>query len=222
MIHSGSRNLGKKVAEHYNKVAQSLNELYYSSVNKDKELAFLPVNTTEFTHYMAEMKYCVQFAKLNRELMMLRVKSIIEKVLPGTTFCDPINIAHNYAQWEHWSKNDVIVHRKGATHVPKGAYGVIPGSMGTHSYIVKGLGNEKSLDSCSHGAGRAMGRKAAQKNLNLEDTIKSMGEIIHDIKTTDDLEEAPAAYKSIEDVMANQADLVKIVTELTPIAVVKG
>ena len=135
-----------------------------------------------------------------------------------------INIAHNYAAWEnHFGKN-VIVHRKGATLAREGVTGIIPGSMGTASYIVEGLGNPDSFSSCSHGAGRTMSRSAAINNLDLEKEIRMMDEkgIIHGIRQQKDLDEATSAYKDIESVMANQQDLVKIKTRLLPVAVIKG
>ena len=144
--------------------------------------------------------------------------------LPGIEFEPMINIAHNYAAWEnHFGKN-VIVHRKGATLAREGVTGIIPGSMGTASYIVEGLGNPDSFCSCSHGAGRTMSRSAAIKNLNLEEEIRMMNEkgIIHGIRQQKDLDEAASAYKDIETVMANQNDLVKIKTRLLPVAVIKG
>ena len=135
-----------------------------------------------------------------------------------------INIAHNYAQLEnHFGKN-VAVHRKGATLARKGTIGIIPGSQGTNSYIVEGLGNEQSFQSCSHGAGRVMGRKQAQKNLNLEDEINKMNKlgIVHNMSKIEDLDESPSAYKDIDEVMNNQSDLVKILVKLKPLSVIKG
>ena len=139
-------------------------------------------------------------------------------------FKDTINIAHNYARYEHHFGHDVIVHRKGATSAREGEIGIIPGSMGTKSYIVEGLGNPESFMSCSHGAGRKMGRKQAQRELNLEHEIEVMESqgIIHGIKTIDNLDEACGAYKDIDVVMENQKDLVKILVELKPLAVIKG
>ncbi len=131
---------------------------------------------------------------------------------------------HNYATIEnHFGKN-VIVHRKGATKATKGLKGIIPGSQGTKSYIVEGLGNPESFMSCSHGAGRKMGRKAAHKALSLSDEQKKLDDqgILHAIRGVKDLDEAPGAYKDIETVMDNQRDLVKVLVELTPLAVIKG
>ena len=135
-----------------------------------------------------------------------------------------INIAHNYAAWENHFEENVIVHRKGATRARVGEIGIIPGSQGTKSYIVEGLGNPDSFLSCSHGAGRAMSRSEAVRSLSLEDEVARLEAqgIVHAIRGQKDLEEAAGAYKNIDEVMANQTDLVKIVTELAPVAVIKG
>ncbi|MDD3739069.1 MAG: RtcB family protein [Lentimicrobiaceae bacterium] len=224
MIHSGSRNIGKQVADHYNKIAKNLNKLWYSSVDPKADLAFLPFKTEEARKYYNEMKYCVDFALANRKLMLTRVQEVFAYYFPKVTYGEIINIAHNYATWEtHFGKN-VVVHRKGATSAHKGELGIIPGSQGTKSYIVEGLGNPESFASCSHGAGRVMGRNEAIRNLNLEEEQRKLDKkgILHAIRGKRDLEEAPSAYKNITQVMANQEDLVKIIVELSPLAVVKG
>jgi len=144
--------------------------------------------------------------------------------MSGTLYEEPINIAHNYAAVEnHYGKN-VWVHRKGATRARLGEIGIIPGSQGSKSYIVKGLGKKESFESCSHGAGRKMGRKEAQRTLNLAEEIKKLDDqgIIHSVRTADDLDEATGSYKDIDEVINNQKDLVEKVIELTPLAVVKG
>ena len=135
-----------------------------------------------------------------------------------------INIAHNYAAWEHHFDEDVIVHRKGATRAREGEVGIIPGSQGTRSYITEGLGNPDSFMSCSHGAGRVMSRTEAVRTLSLEAEQAKLDEkgIVHAIRCQKDLEEAASAYKNIDEVMANQADLARIMTPLEPIAVIKG
>lgn len=224
MIHSGSRNLGKKVADHYNKIALALNQLWHSEVKKESELAFLPIESEQGKQYFAEMKYCVEFALANRKLMMERVKQCFKEKVSDVEFGEIINIAHNYASFEHHFGENVIVHRKGATFAGKGQIGIIPGSQGTKSYIVRGLGNEESFNSCSHGSGRRMGRKQAQKSLDLKTEIEIMERqgIIHGIRTVADLDEAASAYKDIDVVMNNQKDLVEIVVELRPLAVIKG
>ncbi len=224
MIHSGSRNLGKKVCDYYDKIAISLNELWHSEVKSSLRLAFLPKGTPEYDAYWAEMNYCVDFALCNRRLMMERIKDVLANALPGIEFEPMINIAHNYAAIEHHFGHDVIVHRKGATLAREGVTGIIPGSQGTASYIVEGLGNPESFCSCSHGSGRLMSRTKAVQTLSLEDEIKRLDEqgIVHAIRTEKDLEEAAGAYKDIETVINNELDLVKIKTRLLPVAVVKG
>jgi len=224
MIHSGSRNLGKQVADFYNKKARQLNEIWYSSVDKSVDLAFLPFRTIEAHEYYNEMKYCVDFALANRKLMIERVQESFYDHFPTIKFGDVINKAHNYAAWENHFGKDVVVHRKGATSAREGEIGIIPGSQGTNSYIVEGLGNKDSFNSCSHGAGRTMGRKEAVRNLDLEEEKRKLDAlgIIHAVRSKSDLEEAPSAYKDIEEVMANQQDLVRIKVELSPVAVIKG
>ena len=221
MIHSGSRNFGLKIADYYNKKAIELNERWRSQVPKDWQLAFLPIETEECHNYLNEMQYAVDFALANRKLMMERIRGIFFK----ETECDtdsPINIAHNYAKFENHFGENVMIHRKGATLAREGTIGIIPGSMGTKSYIVEGLGNKESFESCSHGAGRKMGRKDAIRRLNLEEEQKKMEGIIGAPRSQDDLEEAPGAYKDIDVVMENQKDLVKVLVELKPLAVIKG
>jgi tRNA-splicing ligase RtcB (3'-phosphate/5'-hydroxy nucleic acid ligase) len=223
MIHSGSRNIGKQVADFYNKKAVEINEKYFSKIPTDWELAFLPMDSEEGFKYIKEMQYCVDFALANRWLMMDRIKAIIGNATQAT-FDEMINIAHNYARMEnHFGKN-VLVHRKGATSAKEGEIGIIPGSQGTASYIVKGKGSIESFLSCSHGAGRKMGRKAAQRTLNLEEEQAKLDKqgILHAIRGVQDLDEASGAYKSIDVVMKEQEDLVEAIVELKPLAVVKG
>jgi tRNA-splicing ligase RtcB len=224
MIHSGSRNFGLQVAEYYNKVAKKLNELYYSSVSPKADLAFLPFVTDEARLYYQEMRYCTEFALANRKLMMERIQQVVSTTLNNVIYEPMINIAHNYAAWEKHFDTKVIVHRKGATSAKLGETGIIPGSQGTKSYIVEGLGNPESFMSCSHGAGRVMSRAAAIRNLDLDEEKRKLDElgIIHSIRGKSDLEEASSAYKDISQVMAFQSDLVTIKVELSPLAVVKG
>lgn len=219
MIHSGSRNLGKQVADHYNKLAVAINERWFSTVPKDWELAFLPLDSDEGQAYIHEMAYCVEFALANRTQMMDRVLEAL-----GATSGEFINIAHNYAAMENHFGANVMVHRKGATLASEKTVGIIPGSQGTKSYIVRGKGSAESFNSCSHGAGRKLGRKAAQRELTVDGEVAKLNAqgIIHSIRNEKDLDEAPGAYKDIQAVMANQTDLVEILVELTPLAVVKG
>ena len=226
MIHSGSRNLGKQVANVDNKTAIALNAEWYSQVPKSYDLAFLPLNTPAAEHYLAEMNYCIQYALVNRTLMMDRVHECLVEAFEFYERPSQINIAHNYARLENHFGQNVMVHRKGATSARENELGIIPGSQGSSSYIVRGLGNRDSFMSCSHGAGRKMGRKmgwkAACRELSLEDEQAKLEGIIHSVRGTQDLDEAPGAYKDIDEVMANQGDLVEIVTKLRPLAVVKG
>ena len=384
MLHSGSRNLGKQIADHYNKLAIKLNEKWFSEVPKKWELAFLPIDSDEGQLYINEMQYAVDFALANRNLMMDRIKSIFTDTCPAITFSanGMINIAHNYARSEnhcstcidnHGNDNRIVeyllgdervskvqgslvgyrpfvhscgglllskgasvlkfsplqidvleqmigvsrfldqglvlkhnhsaffcpcedvsfaqtdeayytslnkfglgfshlfgvekdyrkwdrilgrillgyeaynldcliksnntsiisqkhnieqvwVHRKGATLATQNTIGIIPGSQGTKSYIVKGKGNPESFNSCSHGAGRKMSRNQAEKELNLEEEIKKLDDkgIVHAIRGKKDLDEASGAYKPIEVVMENQKDLVDILIELSPLGVIKG
>ena len=226
MLHSGSRNFGKQIAETYHDKARVLCERWYSDL-PTSELSFLPMESSEAKEYFEAMKFALEFAKENRFRMIDAMKLSVREVLNNKSldlFGETINIHHNYAIWEnHFGKN-VIVHRKGATSARDGELGIIPGSQGTKSYIVRGKGNPESFTSCSHGAGRMMGRKDAKRRLNLEAEKKMLDDqgIIHSIRSLDDLDEAPSAYKNIDVVMANQADLVDIVTELRPLGVIKA
>ena len=224
MIHSGSRNLGARVGEHYNKIARDLNEKWHSVVKPELRLSFLPRGTKEFEMYWNEMRFCIDFAFCNRRLVMQRIEEVIADALPGIEFEPMINIAHNYAAFEHHYGEDVIVHRKGATLAREGIVGIIPGSQGTASYIVEGLGNPESFCSCSHGAGRVMSRTAAIKTLDMAAEVAQLEAkgIVHAIRCQDDMQEASGAYKDIEAVIKNELDLVKIKTRLLPIAVIKG
>ena len=224
MIHSGSRNLGARVGEHYNKIARDLNEKWHSVVKPELRLSFLPRGTKEFEMFWNEMRFCIDFAFCNRRLMMQRIEEVIADALPGIEFEPMINIAHNYAAFEHHYGEDVIVHRKGATLAREGIVGIIPGSQGTASYIVEGLGNPESFCSCSHGAGRVMSRTAAIKTLDMAAEVAQLEAkgIVHAIRCQDDMQEASGAYKDIETVIKNELDLVKIKTRLLPIAVIKG
>lgn len=224
MIHSGSRNLGKQVGDYYNNLAATLNARWYTSVPAELHLPFLPRRSKEFGMYWDEMKYCIDFALCNRRLMMLRIEEVLADVLPGIEFEPMINIAHNYAAFEHHFGKEVIVHRKGATLASVGTTGIIPGSQGTASYIVEGLGNPESFCSCSHGAGRLLSRTAAINTLNMKEELEKLSArgIVHAIRCQDDMQEASGAYKDIEEVIANELDLIKVKTRLLPVAVIKG
>lgn len=223
MIHSGSRNLGKQVADYYHKEAKRLCNMWNVDLPND-ELAYLPVDSEAGEEYLKAMNFALSFALDNRMHMIEACKKEFSKLFPDCSFNEVINIHHNYASLESHFGENVWVHRKGATSAKQGELGIIPGSQGTFSYIVKGKGNLESFMSCSHGAGRKMSRKKAQENLSLEEETKLLDDkgIIHAIRGEKDLDEAPGAYKDIDVVMKEQADLVDIVVKLTPLAVIKG
>ncbi len=224
MVHSGSRNIGLKVAQHHNQIAKRFNERRKSSIPKKWDLAFLPFDSSQGQDYYAEMQYCVDFALASRTLMMERIKEAVQATIADVSFEPSINIAHNYAAMENHFGENVVVHRKGATRARTGEFGIIPGSQGSSSFIVIGRGNPESFSSCSHGAGRVMGRKQAQRSLDLKAEKKHLDDlgIIHGMRNKSDLDEATSAYKDINTVMANQEDLVEIAVKLTPLAVMKG
>ena len=225
MIHSGSRNLGARVGAYYNQLAEHLNARWHSAVDPTIHMAFLPKGEEVFIRYWNEMRYCIDFALCNRQLMMHRIEEVLVDTFGAdVSFAPMINIAHNYAAFERHFGHEVIVHRKGATLATEGMVGIIPGSQGTASYIVEGLGNELSFKSCSHGAGRKMSRTLAEQTLNMAEEVnrlESQG-IIHAIRSQNDMQEASGAYKDIEEVINNELDLVRIRTRLLPVAVIKG
>ncbi|MDR2105121.1 MAG: RtcB family protein [Deferribacteraceae bacterium] len=222
MIHSGSRNLGYKVADHYNRLARE--------IQKDRQdllkarLAYLKAGSDEFELYIREMNLCMRFAYENRKMMAEAVKSEFQKYLKKVEFLDEINIHHNFASYEKHFGEKVWVHRKGATLASKETIGIIPGSQGAASYIVQGLGCPASFESCSHGAGRKISRKKALEVLDLKREQKKLNDlgVIHALYHKSGLDEAPSAYKDIELVMRQQEDLAAILIRLTPLAVVKG
>ncbi len=219
MLHSGSRNFGFKTAHVYHERAKALCERWHSDI-PHKDLSFLPMDDPAGREYFDAMNFCLDFAQANRAEMMARIMDIVARC--GAEFDAPINIHHNYAAMEHHFGQNVMVHRKGATRAYAGQPGIIPGSMGTASYITEGLGNPESFMSSSHGAGRRMGRAEATRTLDLEAEQAKMAGIVHGLRNQKDLDEAPGAYKDIDEVMSNQSDLVKIVTRLRPLAVIKG
>lgn len=222
MVHSGSRNIGYTVANYYHKKA--VEETKKRGNNIPKDLSYFLKGTEEYDSYFKEMNYCIDFALQNRKLMMERVKDVFEEMIPSVEFSNFINKPHNFAAWETHYGEKLMVHRKGATRAEKGEWGMIPGSQGTSSYLVKGKGNPLSFNSCSHGAGRVMSRAEARRSLDLKkevSNLKSMG-VLHALRHKKDLDEAPSSYKDIKEVMALQKDLVDIKIELTPLAVVKG
>ncbi|MFP4363860.1 MAG: RtcB family protein [Spirochaetia bacterium] len=223
MVHSGSRNFGFKIAKHFHSVAKNWCKAENISL-PTTELAYLPFDHPQAEKYIEAMNFALAFAFENRMQMMKILKQEFSSAFKKTEYDEVINIHHNYAAKEHHFGEDVVVHRKGATSAQKEQTGIIPGSQGTHSFIVKGKGNPESFCSCSHGAGRKMGRKEAQRKLDLskeQGFMENQG-IIHSIRSKKDLDEAAGAYKNIQTVMKDQNDLVEILTELKPLAVIKG
>ncbi len=220
MIHSGSRNFGLKTATAYHHTARALCTRKGYSL-PDQDLAFLPLDTREGMDYFTAMNYCCEFARANRARMMEQVMQILADETAANRL-EEINIHHNYAALERHYGREVMVHRKGATKASLNLPGIIPGSMGSNSYIVKGLGNPESFESCAHGAGRRMGRKQAQRSLDLAEEQKKMEGVAHDLRTRNSLDEAPGAYKDIDEVMRLQQDLVSITVTLTPLGSIKG
>jgi len=231
MLHSGSRSLGKIIADYYHKKALEMCTKWHAKI-PHKDLAFLPVDSKLGQEYIRDMNFALEFAYENRQRMLESGKHHLKYYLGNdTVFLLGVNIHHNYANLENHMGRDVWVHRKGATSAKEGELGIIPGSMGTASYIVVGKGNPLSFMSCSHGAGRKMGRMDACRRLNEADCNVTMGDVVFDgwgkvgrgkMKNKTDLGEAPGAYKDIDTVIENQRDLVKIHTRLLPLAVVKG
>ena len=230
MIHSGSRHFGKRICDEYHQKARALNQMWYSQVKDEYRLAFLPVDSREGQEYITWMKLAMEYAFENRERMMERVKEVVQdkigKFMNRTVeFSREINCHHNYAAWERHYDADVWVHRKGATRVREGELAVIPGAMGSYSYVVRGKGNPESFCSSSHGAGRAYSRKGAMEAFSCEQVIcdlKEQGVVLGKNKKSDVAEECRFAYKDIRTVMQNQQDLVEVVTELKTVGVVKG
>lgn len=220
MIHSGSRNFGLKTATAYHKAARALCERRNHQL-PHPDLAYLPMDTGEGQAYLAAMNYCCDFARANRALMMERAGGVLA-TLSGADLLETINIHHNYAARENHFGREVIVHRKGATKASRETIGIIPGSMGSASYIVRGLGCAESFESCSHGAGRRMGRKQATRTLDLAQEQEKMRGILHGLRSRATLDEAPGAYKDIDEVMRQQQDLVSIEVSLRPLASIKG
>jgi len=219
MIHSGSRNVGFKVANYYIDEAKKLAQRWHSK----SSIGFLPIQEKIAEDYIREMKLCSDFALANRKLMSDRIKESFLEVI-DCTFDEEINIHHNYATIENHNGQNLWIHRKGATSAKEGELGIIPGSQGTASYIVKGKGNKESYMSCSHGSGRTMSRTRAKSELNLEEEQEILNKqgIVHNIRNIQDLDEASSAYKDISIVMEEQKDLVDIIVKLSPLGVIKG
>jgi tRNA-splicing ligase RtcB len=226
MLHSGSRGAGNMIAQHHIAIAQALNERL--GIQSAKDLWVLPLDTQEGQDYLKDMLWAQDYAMENRQRMRWTFvelfSNLLKKRLKHNLDFDPnaaINIHHNYANHETAYDRDVWVHRKGATFAGRDVLGIIPGSMATGSYIVRGLGNPESFQSCSHGAGRVMSRGQAIRSITLESFAHKMKGIVAET-TREYLDEAPQAYKDLDTVIHNQADLVEPVRRLLTIMNVKG
>ncbi len=223
MLHSGSRHIGNQLAQCHISTAKTLQKLTDQKL-PDPDLAYFVTGTPEFAAYWRDLQWAQNYARYNRDVMMARFKRIVEQHIAGGKPTKPlltVNCHHNYAEKEVHFGEEVYVTRKGAVRARREDYGIIPGSMGAKSYIVKGKGNAHSYCSCSHGAGRQMSRTKAKKQFTVEDLI-AQTDGIECRKDQHVLDEIPSAYKSIETVMNNQADLVEIVATLKQVVCVKG
>jgi tRNA-splicing ligase RtcB len=223
MLHSGSRGVGNRMGTYFISLAKKDMKRFFVNL-PDKDLAYFPEHTEHFDDYVEAVGWAQDFARWNRDLMMKQIVAAVRGsgVLPEfVAEVQSINCHHNYvARESHYGEN-VLVTRKGAVRAREGDMGIIPGSMGARSYIVRGKGNAESFCSCSHGAGRAMSRNEAKKRFSVEDHVR-MTAGIECRKDADVIDETPAAYKPIDDVMAAQADLVEVVHTLRQVVCVKG
>ena len=223
MLHSGSRGVGGRIGSYFIELAKQDMKKWFINV-PDKDLAYLPEGTDHFDDYVQAVGWAQRFAHMNRQLMMgnlLREIRLLNILPEFSSDVEAINCHHNYVQKEHHFGKNVWVTRKGAVRARKGDLGIIPGSMGAKSYIVRGLGNPDSFNSCSHGAGRVMSRTEAKKTFTVEDHIKATAGV-ECKKDESVLDESPGCYKDIDSVMAAQTDLVEIVYTLKQIICVKG
>jgi tRNA-splicing ligase RtcB len=223
MLHSGSRGVGNRIGSHFIELAKEDMRRFFIHL-PDADLAYLPEGTEHFEDYVFAVEWAQDYAATNRALML---KSVVDALrlsgeLPPFELKDEaVNCHHNYIAREHHYRKNCFVTRKGAVRAREGDLGIIPGSMGARSYIVRGKGNEESFHSCSHGAGRVMSREAAKKRFTLEDHAKATAGV-ECRKDVDVIDETPAAYKPIDAVMAAQADLVEVVHTLKQVVCVKG
>ena len=222
MLHSGSRGVGNRIGRYFIELAKKDMEQWFINI-PDKDLAYFPEGTDHFDDYVESVEWAQDFAFANRTVMMQNVIKAARNVLPVPfdAEVEAVNCHHNYVTKENHFGENVYVTRKGAVRARKGDMGIIPGSMGTRSYIVRGLGNEDSFCSCSHGAGRVMSRTEAKKSVSMEEHL----EAIKDVECRKDaavLDETPAAYKPIDDVMEAQKDLVEVMHTLRQVVCVKG
>ncbi len=223
MLHSGSRGVGNRIGSHFIELAKK--DMRKWQINlPDENLAYLPEGTDHFGEYWGAVSWAQKFAAKSRELMMRAVVAAARKtprLRPFELTDTAVNCHHNYVAREHHYGEDVLVTRKGAVSAAEGQLGIIPGSMGAKSFIVRGKGNPESFCSCSHGAGRKMSRTAAKKTFSLADH-EAATKGIECRKDADVLDETPGAYKSIDDVMHAQRDLVEVVSTLRQVVCVKG
>jgi tRNA-splicing ligase RtcB len=220
MLHSGSRNIGKELAEHHISVARSLP---HNQGLVDRDLAVFVADTPQMAAYRNDLFWAQEYAKYNRSIMMALLKDVVRKEFKKAkpVFEPEISAHHNYVAEERYDGMDLLVTRKGAIRAGSGEYGIIPGSMGTGSYIVKGLGNTKSFNSASHGAGRRMSRTAAKRRFTTKD-LEQQTQGVECRKDSGVVDEIPGAYKPIEQVIDQQRDLVEVVAKLKQVVCVKG
>lgn len=226
MLHSGSRNVGKVIADYHINGAKTLMKRYFVDL-PDPDLAYFVSGTDEYKNYINDMHWAQNFAKANREEMMKRLLKDVGYHITGEFVeqekltCESVNCHHNFCQMESHFGANVLVTRKGAVSAREGQLGIIPGSMGAKSYIVRGRGNEQSFMSCAHGAGRVMSRTEARRRFTVED-LQRLTAGIECRKDDGVLDEIPSAYKPIDVVMKDQEDLVDIVYELKQVLCIKG
>jgi tRNA-splicing ligase RtcB len=222
MLHSGSRGVGNAIGTHFIELAKQDMRTHLINL-PDQDLAYLPEGTRHYNDYVEAVGWAQQFARMNREVMMHNLIAAVRTVItkPFETHVEAVNCHHNYVQKEHHFGKDVLVTRKGAVSAREGELGIIPGSMGTRSYIVRGKGNADSFHSCSHGAGRTMSRTEAKRRFTVEDQVRAT-QGVECRKDADVIDEIPMAYKDIDAVMAAQRDLVEVVHTLKQVVCVKG
>ena len=222
MLHSGSRGVGNAIGTHFIELAKKDAERNMRNL-PDKDLAYFEEGAQYFGDYVRGVSWAQKFAMKNREVMMANLITTVRSVItkPFEVYVEAVNCHHNYVQQERHFGEDVFVTRKGAVSAKRGEMGIIPGSMGARSYIVRGLGNPESFESCSHGAGRVMSRTKAKKMFTIEDQVKAT-EGVECRKDADVIDEIPMAYKDIDSVMAAQSDLVEVVHTLKQVVCVKG
>ena len=222
MLHSGSRGVGNAIGSLYIELAKADMRQHIANL-PDKDLAYFEDGSQHYQDYVEAVGWAQDFARQNRELMMKAVIAAARQVIgkPFEANLQAVNCHHNYVQKERHFGEDVLITRKGAVSAQKGELGIIPGSMGAKSFIVRGLGNEEAFSSCSHGAGRVMSRTQAKKQFNLDDQIRATAHV-ECRKDLDVIDEIPMAYKDIEKVMHAQRELVEVVHTLRQVVCVKG